>query len=72
MIVFHTDLDNTLIYSYRHDIGQDRICAEVYQGKGNILYHAGDVTAFAANHDTERTGACGADDNEDNRAVSAD
>lgn len=33
MIVFHTDLDNTLIYSYRHDIGQDRICAEVYQGR---------------------------------------
>ena len=33
MIVLHTDLDNTLIYSYRHDIGQDRICAEVYQGR---------------------------------------
>ncbi len=33
MIVFHTDLDNTLIYSYRHDIGQDKICAEIYQGR---------------------------------------
>lgn len=33
MIVFHTDLDNTLLYSYRHDIGQDKICAEVYQGR---------------------------------------
>lgn len=33
MVVFHTDLDNTLIYSYRHDIGRDKICAEVYQGR---------------------------------------
>ena len=33
MIVFHTDLDNTLIYSYRHDIGRDRRCVEVYQGR---------------------------------------
>ncbi|MDE7324333.1 MAG: HAD hydrolase family protein [Lachnospiraceae bacterium] len=33
MIVFHTDLDNTLIYSHKYDIGQDRICAEIYQGR---------------------------------------
>lgn len=33
MIVFHTDLDNTLIYSYKHDIGEDKRCVEVYQGR---------------------------------------
>lgn len=33
MIVFHTDLDNTLIYSYKHDIGRDKRCVEVYQGR---------------------------------------
>lgn len=32
-IVFHTDLDNTLIYSYKHDIGADKLCAEIYQGR---------------------------------------
>lgn len=31
--VFHTDLDNTLIYSYKHDIGEDKQCVEVYQGR---------------------------------------
>lgn len=33
MIVFHTDLDNTLIYSYKHDIGRQKRCVEVYQGR---------------------------------------
>lgn len=33
MIVFHTDLDNTLIYSYKHNIGRDKRCVEVYQGR---------------------------------------
>jgi len=33
MIVFHTDLDNTLIYSYRHDIGEQKRCVEIYQGR---------------------------------------
>ena len=33
MIVFNVDMDNTLIYSYKHDIGIDKICAEVYQGR---------------------------------------
>lgn len=33
MIVFHTDLDNTLIYSYKHDIGRDKRCVEVYRGQ---------------------------------------
>jgi len=33
MTIFHADLDNTLIYSYRHDIGEDKITAEHYQGR---------------------------------------
>lgn len=33
MILFHSDLDNTLIYSYRHDIGPEKKCVELYQGK---------------------------------------
>ncbi len=33
MDVFHCDLDNTLIYSYKHDIGQDKIPVEKYQGR---------------------------------------
>jgi len=33
MIVFHTDLDNTLIYSYKHDIGSEKRCVEIYQGR---------------------------------------
>ena len=33
MIVFHTDLDNTLIYSYKHDIGREKRCVEIYQGR---------------------------------------
>lgn len=31
MIVFHTDLDNTLIYSYKHDIGSQKCCVEIYR-----------------------------------------
>lgn len=33
MIIFNSDLDNTLIYSYRHDIGDDKICVEMYAGR---------------------------------------
>ena len=33
MIIFNTDLDNTIIYSYKHDIGENKICAEIYQGR---------------------------------------
>lgn len=31
--VLHLDLDNTLIYSYKHDIGTEKRCVEVYQGR---------------------------------------
>lgn len=33
MIIFNTDLDNTIIYSYKHDIGEQKMCAEIYQGR---------------------------------------
>lgn len=33
MILFCSDLDNTLIYSYKHDIGTAKRCAEIYQGR---------------------------------------
>ena len=33
MIVFHTDLDNTLIYSHRRDIGSDKQAVERYEGR---------------------------------------
>ncbi len=33
MIVFHADLDNTLIYSYKHDIGRETHCVERYEGR---------------------------------------
>lgn len=33
MIVFHTDLDNTIIYSYKHDIGTRKRNVELYQGR---------------------------------------
>ncbi|MCI9546827.1 MAG: HAD family hydrolase [Lachnospiraceae bacterium] len=33
MAVFHVDLDNTLIFSYKRDIGQEKRCVEVYQGR---------------------------------------
>lgn len=33
MTVLHIDLDNTLIYSYKHDIGNDKINVEIYQDR---------------------------------------
>lgn len=33
MTVFHSDLDNTLIYSYKHEIGIKKKCVEIYQGR---------------------------------------
>lgn len=33
MVIFHSDLDNTLIYSYKHEIGDCKQCVEVYQGR---------------------------------------
>lgn len=33
MIIFHTDLDNTIIYSYKHDLGPDKSCVEIYQDR---------------------------------------
>ena len=32
MKVFNVDLDNTLIYSYKHDIGPDKMDVELYNG----------------------------------------
>ncbi|MBD5543827.1 MAG: HAD hydrolase family protein [Lachnospiraceae bacterium] len=33
MIIFNADLDNTLIYSYKHDIGPAKRNVEIYQGR---------------------------------------
>lgn len=33
MMVFHSDLDHTLIYSYKHEIGRKKRCVEMYQGR---------------------------------------
>lgn len=33
MIVFNVDMDNTVIYSYKHDIGDVKKCAEIYQDR---------------------------------------
>ena len=33
MAIFFTDLDNTLIYSRRHEIGTEKMCVELYQGR---------------------------------------
>ena len=33
MTVLHIDLDNTMIYSYKHNIGRARINVEIYQGR---------------------------------------
>lgn len=33
MIILNTDLDNTIIYSYKHDIGNDKINVEIYKEK---------------------------------------
>ena len=32
-MVLHADLDNTIIYSYRHDIGEQKRNVELYQGR---------------------------------------
>lgn len=32
-MVFHSDLDNTLIYSYKHEIGLHKKCVEIYQNR---------------------------------------
>lgn len=32
-MIFNADLDNTMIYSYRHDIGNEKICVEIYQNR---------------------------------------
>lgn len=44
MIGFFTDLDNTLIYSYKHDIGIDKKCVEIYNDR-EISY----ATSFTLN-----------------------
>lgn len=31
--IFFSDLDNTMIYSYKHDIGDKKKCVELYQGR---------------------------------------
>lgn len=33
MTVFHSDLDNTLIYSCRHEIGREKTNVELYEGR---------------------------------------
>ena len=33
MIIFHADLDNTLMYSYKRDIGADKRCCEIYRDR---------------------------------------
>ena len=33
MIHFFTDLDNTIIYSYRREIGQDKVLVEEMEGR---------------------------------------
>lgn len=33
MVLFHSDIDNTLIYSYKHEIGSDKVGVERYQGR---------------------------------------
>lgn len=42
MDIFASDLDNTLIYSYKHDIGKEKILAERYEGR-DVSY----MTAYA-------------------------
>lgn len=33
MTGFFTDMDNTLIFSYKHDIGTEKVCTEIYEGR---------------------------------------
>lgn len=44
MIIFFSDLDKTLIYSYKHDIGNKKVLVELYEGR-EISY----VTEKSAN-----------------------
>ena len=37
-IVFHMDLDNTIIYTEKHMLNADKQCVERYEGKGEILF----------------------------------
>ena len=57
MRIFFTDLDNTLIYSYKRDIGDAKRCVEVYQGR---------EISFMTN---TKTGAYHSGDNQDGGAV---
>lgn len=47
MILFNIDLDNTIIYSYKHDIGEDKKCVEVYQGR-EISFITGETARLLA------------------------
>lgn len=33
MIIFNSDLDNTIIYSYKHNIGYNKVCVEMYKDR---------------------------------------
>ena len=33
MYIFNADLDNTLIFSYKHNIGIEKLNVELYQGR---------------------------------------
>lgn len=33
MILFASDLDNTLVYSYKREIGKRKVCVELYEGR---------------------------------------
>ena len=33
MKILNIDMDNTLIYSYKHDIGREKINVELYNGR---------------------------------------
>lgn len=33
MYIFNSDLDNTLVYSYKHNIGDDKINVEIYHDR---------------------------------------
>ncbi len=33
MYIFNSDLDNTLVYSYKHNIGSDKINVEIYNDR---------------------------------------
>lgn len=39
MILFHSDLDQTLIYSYRHNIGPEKVCVEIYENRELSYMH---------------------------------